>query len=280
MSFMIIMDSGGEVPVQFQSDPRFVKVPMEIEVGDWRIVDDEKLNQEELLSRIDACKTCPKSSCPSPDSYMEACKVDADDIFIVTIAGNLSGSFNSACLGRDLFHEEVDEDKNIFVIDSYSTAGGEAQIAWKALELCEQGLPFEQVCKELTKYRDAMRTYFVLDNLDTLRKNGRLTGVKAVVASSLNIKPVMSADKGVIYQMSQSIGVKKALKKMVDIMTKECADPTGKRVIINQVKAMERAELVKSYIEENMPGVGEIIIQETSGISTLYANEGGIIVTI
>lgn len=280
MSYKIIMDSCGEIPERYAGDKRFTSVPLEIEVGGYRIVDDATIDREDLIRRIAESKTCPKSSCPSPDSYMDAYRVAEEDVYVITLSGKLSGSYNSACLGRDLFHEEVDEEKNIFVIDSQSAAGGETQIAMKIMELCEQGLAFEEVCEELTRFRDSMNTYFVLDNLDTLRKNGRLTGVKSLVASTLNIKPVMGADTGEIIQLSQAIGVKKALKKMVDILVKECTEPEKKRIVINQVHARDRAEYVKELVQEALPTIREVMILDTSGISTMYANEGGVIVTI
>ena len=85
------------------------------------------------------------------------------------------------------------------------------------MELEEQGLSFEEIVKRLEDFRDEMNTYFVLNNLETLRKNGRLTGVKALVASTLNIKPVMGATaEGTIIQLGQAIGFKKALQKLAD----------------------------------------------------------------
>ena len=109
------------------------------------------------------------------------------------------------------------KDKKIHVVDSRSASCGEAQIALKAMELEEQGLSFEEIVKRLEDFRDEMNTYFVLNNLETLRKNGRLTGVKALVASTLNIKPVMGATaEGTIIQLGQAIGFKKALQKLAD----------------------------------------------------------------
>ena len=66
-------------------------------------------------------------------------------------------------------------------------------------------------------YIEEQHTYFVLENLDTLRKNGRLTGIKSLMASALNIKPVMgSTPEGTICQLGQARGVKKAIAKMAE----------------------------------------------------------------
>ena len=123
-----------------------------------------------------------------------------------------------------------------------------------------------------------MRTYFVLDNLDTLRKNGRLTGVKSIVASTMNIKPVMSAEEGVIIQRGQGIGTKKALMKMVDIIAKETSDVEKKRLMITHVNCYERAMTVRDMLLTRC-SFREAVIVDAAGVATVYAGDGGIVVT-
>ena len=118
----------------------------------------------------------------------------------------------------------------------------------------------------------------MLDNLETLRKNGRLTGVKALVASTLNIKPVMGADRGEIIQRSQTIGIKKALGKLAELAAAEVRRPEERRLIITHCNAPERAVQVKKQIMASA-AFKECIIMDTRGISSMYANDGGVIVT-
>ena len=163
----------------------------------------------------------PKSACPSPERYRDAFAADADHIYCVTLSSHLSGSYNSAVLGKNLCEEEFGQ-KDIHVCDSESASIGETQIAMKIMELEEKGsLSFAEIVEKLEAFRSAMNTYFVLDNLETLRKNGRLSGVKALIASTLSIKPVMGAIGGVIIQKGQTVGIKKALDKMAEIIVKE-----------------------------------------------------------
>lgn len=124
-----------------------------------------------------------------------------------------------------------------------------------------------------------MNTYFVLDNLETLRKNGRLSGVKALVASTLSIKPVMGADTGEIIQLGQSIGIKKALAKMAEIVAKEAVHPEEKMLMITHCNCKDRAESVKKMILEKIKVKGTLVM-DTKGVSSMYANDGGVIVTL
>lgn len=278
MSYKIVVDSCCELPKEYLSDARFERVPLGIEVGDYQILDDENFNQAEFLQKVAAHPKCPKSSCPSPERYMEAYHADVDHIYVVTLSSKLSGSYNSAQLGKNLYKETYGE-KKIHVVDSESASGGETQIALKLMELEEAGCSFEETVEQITKFRDEMNTYFVLDNLETLRKNGRLSSVKAVVASTLNIKPVMGADKGTIIQRGQGIGMKKALAKMADMIVAELKDASKKRIIISHCNAVGRAETVKQLLEGKV-SCREILVLDTAGISSMYANDGGIIVTV
>ena len=278
MNFKIVVDSCCELPEEYRKDKRFESVPLGIEVGDYSIMDDEQFDQKVFLEKVAACPKCPKSSCPSPERYMEAYRTDAEDVYVVTLSSKLSGSYESAQLGKRLYFETYGE-KNIYVVDSESASCGETQIAMKLLELAGQGLEFTKVQEEIDRFRDEMNTYFVLDNLETLRKNGRLTGIKALVASTLNIKPVMGADKGVIVQKGQCIGTKKALMKMVDIIASELRDGVNKTIRISHCNCLERAQSVRKMLEEKVKCRG-IAITDTAGISSMYANDGGIIVAV
>ena len=278
MSYKIVVDSCCELPEKYKKDPHFEIVPLGLEVGDYRIMDDEHFNQKEFLEQVASCPQCPRSSCPSPESYRQAFESEAEHIYVVTLSGNLSGSYNSAMVGRQMYLEE-DESKQIYVMDSCSASCGETQLALLAASLEEQGLPFEEIVKQIEEFRSNIHTYFVLDNLETLRKNGRLTGVKALVASTLSIKPIMAGDKGNIVQRGQSVGMKKALRRMAEIILEEVGDAQHRTLMITHCNAPDRAETIKKLLTDKVQ-FKDSLIMDTRGVSSMYANDGGVIVTI
>lgn len=277
MSYKIVVDSCCDLPVEYRKNPKFEVVPLILEIDGNVIVDDDTFDQADYLAKVAASENCAKTACPSPELYMNAYDCDADDVYVVTLTSKLSGSYNSALLGKNLFHEEKG-DKNIHIIDSLSACCGEANIALKAMELAESGLSFNEVVIEIEKYRDEMATYFVLDSLDTLRKNGRLTGMKALVATTLNIKPVCIGVNGEIMQKSQGIGIRKALVKMTEIVASEIENPEEKRLMITHVNCYERACVVRDLILKKVP-FKEALIVDAAGVATTYAGDGGIVVT-
>ena len=278
MSFKIIVDSCCELPEEYLQDPRFEIVPLGLEVGDYQIQDDENFDQAEFLKKVAEYPKCPRSACPSPESFRESYCTEAEHVYVITLSSHLSGSYNSAVLGMNLYREKYGK-KQIHVIDSESASCGETQIAKKLVELEEQGLPFEEIVKQIEEFRSNVHTYFVLDNLETLRKNGRLTGVKALVASTLSIKPIMAGDKGNIVQRGQSIGMKKALRRMAEIVLEEVGETKDRVLMITHCNAPERAETVKKILTEKAD-FKDCLIMDTRGVSSMYANDGGVIVTV
>jgi len=279
MSYKIVVDSCCELPEELKKDSRFEIVPLTLIVGDvYEKEDDENFDQAEFLKVVAESPVCAKSACPSPERYMNAYKTDADRVYVITLSSKLSGSYNSAEIGKDMYHEEVGA-KDIYVVDSKSASGGETNIAYKLMEFEEAGLSFDEITKKIEEYVAGLNTYFVLDNLETLRKNGRLSGVKAVVASTLNIKPVMGAEEGAIIQHGQAIGIKKALAKMTDLVAQQAVEPEKKKLIITHCNNPERAQIVKTQLEAKLQ-VKSVLVMNMAGLSSLYENDGGVIVTL
>ncbi len=242
-------------------------------------MDDETFDQAEFLKKVAACEECPKSACPSPERYMKAFECDAERIYAITLSSELSGSYNSAVLGKNLLLEEHPE-KKIYVFNSRSASVGETLIAMKIEECEKAGLAFDEVVRTVEEYISGQNTFFVLEKLDTLRKNGRLSGVKALVATALKIKPVMgSTDEGTICQLDQARGMNKALVKMMEHIVSKTSEGEKKALAICHCNCPERAEMFKEAIAEKM-NPAQIIVLNTAGVSTMYANDGGIIVAV
>lgn len=279
MSYKVIVDSCGELTDEMKGSGYFETASLSMEVGDVRIIDDASFDQADFLRRVAECPESPKSSCPSPEEYMKKYRCDAEHVYAVTLSAELSGSYNSAVLGKNLYIEEYGE-KNIHVFNSCSASIGETLIALKIQECEEAGMTFEQVVDTVETYIKGQNTYFVLENLDTLRKNGRLTGIKSLVAGALNIKPVMGATpEGTICQLGQARGIKKALAKMVDHIVEEAQESEGKILAISHCNCKARAQEVERLLLEKMKVKASFIL-DTAGISSMYANDGGIIVVV
>lgn len=281
MDYKIIVDSCGELTHKMKESGIYVSAPLSMQVDGDTIMDDETFDQADFLRRVAASPECPKSSCPSPEKYMELYSGEERRVYVVTLSSELSGSFNSAQLAAKLWKEEHGEDgKQIHVFNSRSASVGETLIACKVRACEEQGMTFDETVSETEAYIEGQHTYFVLENLDTLRKNGRLTGIKSFVASALNIKPVMgSTPQGTICQLGQARGIKRALAKMAEQIARDGKQTKDKVLAIAHCNCPERAREVERMLLD-MIRVKDSFIIDTAGISTMYANDGGIIVVL
>jgi DegV family protein with EDD domain len=276
MSFHIVCDSCTDLLQEDFEKGCYSWIPLTLLVDGEEIVDDETFDQAKFLDKVKNSTGEVKSACPAPESYMNAYG-KADDIYVVTLSAELSGSYNSAVLGKNLYEEENGE-KNIYVFNSRGASSTQILIARKIYEYASQGLSFGEVVEKVEAYIATQRTYFVLETLEVLRRNGRLSRLSATIASALNIKPVMEGTReGIIQKVTQARGMKKALSKLVETLGNEDIDFTERVIVVAHCNCPERAQYVKGLLEKNIRPAGIDII-ETKGVSTLYACDGGIIV--
>ena len=276
MSYKIIGDSCTDLTDEMKKEGFVSLVPLTLSIEGEDFIDDETFDQKVFIDKMKASPECPKSACPSPERYMREFEGE-EECYVVTLSGKLSGSYNSAVLARSMYLEEHPEAK-IEIVDSQSASCGQMLIALKIRELKEKGLSFEEVQKKITEFRDNMKTKFVLESLENLRKNGRLTNMTAMICNVLSIKPVMAAKEGEIIKIDQARGTNKALLRMIDYIVEDAKDVTFKTLGISHCNNRERAEFVKQEILKRVP-FKECVIVNTAGVATLYANDGGIIVS-
>lgn len=278
MNYKIIGDSCVDLTEELKKDAHFAVVPLTLQVGAVTVTDDETFDQQEFLAVMKRSPESPKTACPSPERFKQAYECPEENIFVICLSEHLSATYNSAVLGKELYEEEHGK-KNICVLSSHSASAGELNLALYIRDLCEQDLSFDEVSRKALAFRDEMKTYFVLESLDNLRKNGRLSGLQAFFATTLNIKPVMGAEGGVIVKIDQARGINKALDKMCSIAVKHVSNCANRRLVIAHCNCPDRAKLVRDAMSR-LAEFKEIIITEAAGVATVYANDGGIVIAI
>ena len=274
MAYKIIGDSCTDLPQEKFSDPHFSIVPLTILFGKEEICDGRNLDQAALLQKMRSWPDAPKTACPSPAQYMEEFDDNADN-FVVTLSGNLSGSYNAAVQAQDLYREEGGKG-NVHVFNSRSASSGQVQIAMLVQDLAEQGMGFSEIVSKVEAYIRRMKTLFVLENLENLRKNGRLTRMQSIVTGAFRVKLLCGATReGEIEKLSQGLTIRQTLVKMVSMIAED-KDHIGRRLVLSHCNCRERAEYVRDLIRERCQ-FSDIHIVNTNGITTVYANDGGVI---
>ncbi|CCU77944.1 DegV family protein [Halanaerobium saccharolyticum subsp. saccharolyticum DSM 6643] len=275
MDFKIIVDSCCDLSAELRKRFDISTAPLSIDIDDKHFVDDENLDRESLIAAMRNSSEAPKTASPGPGPFLDLYR-KYQNIFVVTLSKELSATYQNAVLAKKLLKEEAG-DKFVKVFNSFSATVGETMIAYKLGELIEAGLNRDEIVEKADKYIDEMQTLFVLDSLDNLIKAGRMGKLKGKIASFFNIKPVLGATpEGTITLLDKARGSKRAISKLIDKIGEKGENLEEKVLGIAHCNALEKAEYIKDQAAEKY-NFREIIIVETAGISTVYANEGGIV---
>lgn len=281
MNYKLISDSCCDLTLEQKKSGKYITVPLTIRVDDYCIQDDENFDRSDLIKRMSECSVGVTTACPSPDDFMKVYEADAEVLYVVTMSEHVSGTYQSAELAKKLYFEEnPDSNKVIYVISSHSASAGQNRFLMKLEELCESGMSHEQVYENILSFRDKLKTYFVLESLENLRKNGRLGNIAAFLITKLNIKPIMSALDGKVVKLDQSRGMNKALAKMVEHAVKDAGIKIKEKiVVITEVNNIARGEYVAGLFKQ-FGDFKDIIVTKAAGVSTVYAENNGIVVGI
>lgn len=275
MKWNIVADSSCDLKQFAPEDERitFSSVPFVIRAEDREFIDDEQLNTEEMVNALSEIREAGRTSCPSPETWLEKFEKGGNTV-AVTISSNLSGSYNSACLARDMILEK-DPDRRIAVIDSKSAGPELTMIIRKLHALMDEKLSFEEIVDRLNQFADRIETIFALTSFDNLVKNGRVGRVAGFVAGKLGMCGVGVANDGRIDVKSKVRGTQKALKVIIESMKEHAF--AGGEVLISHCLNEELALRLKALIQENW-AEAKVDIMLTRGLCSFYAEKGGMII--
>ncbi len=273
---IIVADSCCDLPEELREDPRIRLVPFSITLDGRQYVDDNTLDVNHFVQEMAASPTPPRSSCPSPHDFQEKF-FGATEIFVVTISSQLSHSYKSAMLATSTALEE-DASLKIHVFDSRSASAAETLVCLHLLELIEQELEYSEIVAAVEAFIARMQTRFLLETLEHLAKNGRLKPVLVKLADILAIKPIMGANPaGEIHAIEKVKGYQRALQRLGALVIEGCQQQEKKKLVIAHCNCLERVRPLGERIQASCPDV-KLYIVDTAGLSSTYADDGGIVI--
>lgn len=281
MSIQIIIDSCCDVTPALRRAMRFEVASLTVRVGEQSFRDDETLSVPALLQAMKACKDSATSACPSPEEYASLMR-RADQSVVVTLSSKLSGSYNAAMVARDMVLEEFPE-KRIHVFDSESASAGELRIALLLRQYIDGGMEFDEIVEKTTQFIAGMKTFFVLEDLSNLVKNGRISKVAGLMGTMLSIRPIMGENgHGEIIQLDKVRGTQTAMRRLVEIVAAHTSQfpQNTLTLVLSYCNCPQRAAELKEKLLAASAALREVILVPTCGISTLYANDGGVVLAV
>lgn len=268
----IAADSSANVLQLAGSD--FAAAPLKIITNDKEFVDDSALDVTGMVQWFDGYKGKSKTSCPNPGDWVDAFG-DADEVFCVTITSGLSGSYNSACVAKQMY-EADHPGRKVCVIDSLSAGPELVLIIEKLEELIGQGLSFEDISSRIKAYQQQTGLVFMLESLKNFAANGRVSPTVAKIAGVLGIRIVgRASDQGTLEPVDKCRGENKSLNAIVEHIVK--AGLNKGKVRIAHCENEGAAQELKKRILAKLERV-DIQIHACRGLCSYYAEKGGLLV--
>ena len=270
----IITDSSCDLPKEILEENDIIVVPLNIEINGENYVDGINLTHEEFFKKMSETEELPKTSQPSPQSYIDAFKKAAlkkSETLCIHLSSKLSGTINGAMMVRDMMESKIE------IFDTLNGSLGVGMQVLKACEMRKEGASLETIVEKLKEYRDEMRVVVYLETLENAVKGGRVTRVKEMVANLLNLKVIVHVEEGYVRILKTIRGKKRAINFMLDQMAEKNTDFKNKIIGITHCDCIEDALILKEEIMKRF-NPDKVLVTTMGPVIGTHAGRGGLLV--
>ena len=270
MKIAIVADSNSGVTQDEAKELGIYVLPMPFMIDGQVFYEGIDLSHEDFYARMKKEKELPKTSCPSPDKFLEIYKKDNTDVLVLTLTSKLSATYNCAVLANDMYNEE-EHTNRVKVIDTMSGSIGQGILAVYAAQLAEMGKNIEEIAEEVEKLIDNTKFIGVLQTLENAIKGGRISRLAGSIINTFNFKALVQINEGLVKPFDKARGENGSMKKLVDLFLEGASDTENKTLFIGHSNCLAKAEKVrdmilerKSYKEVVFCGIGTVMGTYTS----------------
>lgn len=270
----IITDSSCDIPKALIDAYDIIVVPLNIEIDGKNYVDGVDLSHETFYKKMANAKEIPKTSQPSPQSFIEAFKEGIQkygDILCIHLSSKLSGTQDCARMAKDIVGG------NIEIFDSLNGSLGLGLQVLKAAELAREGLKIDKIIEKLKEYRDELKVVVYLETLENAVKGGRVTKTKEVIANLLNLKPIVHVEEGYVRVLKTVRGKKKAINTLLTMMEEKNISYKDRIVGITHCDCLEAAMQLKEEIIKKF-NPKEVMLTTMGPVIGTHSGIGGLLV--
>ena len=266
----IVTDRASDLPDNIAAKYGIEIAEMDVAFGEDVYYGGKGITIEDFYARMKKEKELPKTSCPSPDKFLEIYKKEDSDVLVLTLTSKLSATYNCAVLADDMYKEE-EHTNRVKVIDTMSGSIGQGILAVYAAQLAEQGKNLDEISEEIEKLIDNTKFIGVLQTLENAIKGGRISKLAGSIINTFNFKALVQIDDGLVKPFDKARGENGSMKKLVDLFLEGASDTENKTLFIGHSNCLQKAEKVrdmilerKSYREVVFCGIGTVMGTYTS----------------
>lgn len=223
MAVKIITDSTSDITPQEAAKLGLRIVPLTVNFGEEEFIDGVNLTVEDFYARLRVAKVLPKTSLVSPATFVDVFNQykKEDDLVVILISSELSGTYQSAKTALDLV-----EKKNVHLVDSRQVTFGLASLVYTAIKLRDEGKSAKQIVETINHLKEKLVVHAVIDDLKYLKLGGRLSGTAAAVGTLLRLKPIISIADGKVTVVHKTLGTSKAYDWITEQLIHADVDPS------------------------------------------------------
>jgi DegV family protein with EDD domain len=271
MTVRIVTDSSCDLP-QAMADALGIRiVPLSVRFGDTEYIDRTTITATEFWSKCAASATLPETAAPSPGSFEETYRSLAAEgataIVVVALSSDLSATMQSAELAARAVAPGID----VRIVDSRNASMGLGLTVLACAELAKTGASADEVVARAQSVIPRTRVFAALDTLDNLKKGGRIGGAKAMLATVMSIKPLISVTNGLVEEAGKQRTRSKALAHLVDILRNQEV-PIERLAVLNA--QCSDIDAFIAMVKEVY--TGEIIVGDIGAVIGTHAGQGTI----
>lgn len=280
----IVMDSGGDLPVEWIKEYEITIVPINVHMGNDVFLEGVNLSSSQFYSWVKENGLVPKTSQPTPQQYIEIYKKIAqpgDVILSIHLTSKLSGTYESAVMAAKQLESEG---YRVIPFDTLAGTGIQGFMCREARKMERSGADLEQILAKLEEIRNGTEVIFTVDSLEFAQKSGRVQMLESILASLLKIKPIITLKEGTLAVASKV----RTRKASLEFIVQEMAERMGQKLVNAAVMhahdaatALEVSQRVKGilnikefFVEELSIGIATHLGPGTVGIVAYPVGEG------
>jgi DegV family protein with EDD domain len=255
--YVIITDSTTDLTTELISELGVKVIPMEFQIGDKSYLnysDEKDITYKEfynLLKNGAHSSTSLINTATFIDFFEPALK-EGKDVLYMGFSSGLSGSFNSSCIAAQALQEKYPDNK-IYTVDTLSASMGEGLLVYHAATRKKSGMSIDDLRDWIEENKLNLCHWFTVDDLNHLKRGGRVSATAAFIGTMLSIKPVLHVDnEGHLIPVEKVRGRKISLTTMLKMMEKTAIKPEEQTIFISHGDSIEDAEFLANLIREKL----------------------------
>ncbi len=237
----IITDSTSDLSIETANKLGVHMMPLGVNFGDSVFKDKFEITNQEFFKKLEESKDIPTTNLINPADFEDVFNMYPDeDIIVIPIAKELSGTYQSAVIAKEMLSRE-----NIYIIDSKTVTVGLALLVYAALQYQSEGMPTSQIVYRIQEDVKKVQIVAVFDTLKYLIKGGRLTKIQGTIGTALNLKPILSVADGELSPIAKCRGNKSAYKEMLRIIAEDLVIDSERKIIYAHANSPEMLSTFK-----------------------------------